>query len=49
MDNIPTCLRIVAKYYGKSIPLQNLSEKTQIGKEVVNLIGICETVVDIGF
>jgi len=32
MDCGPTCLRMVAKYYKKSIPLQFLRENTQIGK-----------------
>ena len=42
MDCGPTCLRMVAKHYGRNISLQTLREKTQIGKEGVNLLGISE-------
>lgn len=49
MDCGPTCLRMVAKYYGKNISLQTLREKTQIGKEGVNLLGISEAAEAIGF
>ena len=37
MDCGPTCLRMVAKHYKKNISLQYLRDKTQIGKEGVNL------------
>lgn len=36
----PTCLKIVAKYYGKTIPLQhirNLSETTRTGSSLLGL------------
>jgi ATP-binding cassette subfamily B protein len=33
---------MVATHYGRSISLQSLREKTQIGKEGVNLLGISE-------
>ena len=49
MDCGPTCLRMVAKHYGKNISLQILREKTQIGKEGVNLFGISEAAEAIGF
>lgn len=49
MDCGPTCLRMVAKYYKKDISLQYLREKTQIGKEGVNLLGISEAAEAIGF
>lgn len=42
MDCGPTCLRMVAKYYGKNISLNTLREATQIGKEGVNMLGMCE-------
>lgn len=42
VDCGPTCLRIVAKHYGRTISLQTLRERTQIGKEGVNLLGIGE-------
>ena len=49
MDCGPTCLRMVAKYYGKNITQQSLREKTQIGKGGVNLFGISEAAESIGF
>lgn len=49
MDCGPTCLRMVAKHYGKNISLQTLRDKTQIGKEGVNLLGISEAAEAIGF
>jgi ATP-binding cassette subfamily B protein len=45
----PTCLRMMVKHYGKNISLQTLREKTQIGKEGVNLWGISEAAEAIGF
>jgi len=49
MDCGPTCLRMVAMQYGRSIPLQEIREKAQIGKEGVNLLGISEAAESIGF
>jgi ATP-binding cassette subfamily B protein len=49
MDCGPTCLRMVAKFYKRSISLQYLRELTQIGKEGVNLLGIGEAAEAIGF
>lgn len=49
MDCGPTCLRMVAKHYGRSFSLQKLREKTQIGKEGVTLLGIGEAAESIGF
>ena len=49
MDCGPTCLRMVAKHYKRYITLQSLREKTQIGKEGVNLLGICDAAEAIGF
>jgi ATP-binding cassette subfamily B protein len=49
MDCGPTCLRMITKHYGKNISLQSLREKTQIGKEGVNLLGISEAAEVIGF
>src|SRR5688500_16941430 len=48
MDCGPTCLRMVAKHYGRTISLQGLREKTQIGKEGVNLLGIAEAAESVG-
>lgn len=49
MDCGPTCLRMVAKHYGRGVSLQTLREKTQIGKEGVNLLGISDAAESIGF
>ncbi len=49
MDCGPTCLRMITKHYGKNFSLQSLREKTQIGKEGVNMLGISEAAEIIGF
>lgn len=49
MDCGPTCLRMIAKFYGENHSLDSLREKTQIGKEGVNLLGISEAAEQIGF
>ena len=36
----PTCLRMVAKYYGRSITLDYLRNKSQYGKEGVSMRGL---------
>jgi ATP-binding cassette subfamily B protein len=49
MDCGPTCLRMIAKHYGRQYSLQTLREKSQIGKEGVSLLGISEAAEAIGF
>ncbi len=49
MDCGPTCLRMVAKWYGHSYSAQQLREWAQIGKDGVNLLGIAEAAERIGF
>lgn len=49
MDCGPTCLRMVAKYHGQSYSVQELRERTQIGKDGVNLLGISDAAESIGF
>jgi ATP-binding cassette subfamily B protein len=49
MDCGPTCLRIVAKHYGKNVSLQTLREKSYISREGVSLIGISDAAESIGF
>ena len=49
MDCGPTCIRIIAKYYGKNYPLQYLREKCCINREGVSLLGISEASEQIGF
>jgi len=45
----PTCLRIIARYYGKDYPLALLREFCNIGKEGVSLLGISNAAEKIGF
>lgn len=49
MDCGPTCLRMVAKYYGQSYGVQPLRAAAEIGKEGVNLLGIAQAAESIGF
>lgn len=49
MDCGPTCLRMVAKHYGKSVSLDYLRNKAQFGKEGVSLLGLAEAAESIGF
>lgn len=49
MDCGPTCLQMVARYYGKKYSLEFLRNKSQIGKEGVSLLGISEAAESIGF
>lgn len=49
MDCGPTCLRMVAKHYGRNFTAQSLREKAQIGKDGVSLMGIAEAAESIGF
>lgn len=43
MDCGPTCLRMIAKYYGRTYSLQSLREKAFITREGVSMLGISET------
>lgn len=45
----PTCLRMVAKHYGKTYSLQGLREKSYITRGGVSLLGISEAAESIGF
>lgn len=49
MDCGPTCLRMIAKYYGKNISLQKLRDISGINREGVSLLGISEAAEKIGF
>ena len=48
MDCGPSCLRIIAKHYGKNYSLQNLREKSRITREGVSLLGISDAAEEIG-
>lgn len=49
MDCGPTCLKIVAKFYGKNYSLQNLRDRCHITREGVSLLGISDAAESIGF
>lgn len=49
MDCGPTCLRMVAKFYGKSYSLQALRSRAFISKSGVSMLGISDAAESIGF
>lgn len=49
MDCGPSCLRMIAKYYGKTFSVQQLREKSHIIRTGVNLLGLSEAAESIGF
>ncbi len=49
MDCGPTCLRMIAAYYGKLLSLEKLREKSFITREGVSMLGISEAAEKIGF
>ncbi len=49
MDCGPTCLRMIAKHFGKNYSLQTLREKSGINKEGVSMAGIGMAAEQIGF
>lgn len=49
MDCGPTCLRMIAKYYGRSYTLQTLRAKSFITREGVSMLGISDAAESIGF
>ena len=48
MDCGPSCLRMVAKYYGRSFSIQQLREKSYILRNGVNMLGLSEAAESIG-
>lgn len=48
MDCGPSCLRMIAQYYGKSYTLETLRERCFITREGVSLLGISEAAESIG-
>lgn len=48
MDCGPTCLRMIAKHYGKTFSVQQLRERSFIQRTGVNLLGISEAADSIG-
>jgi ATP-binding cassette subfamily B protein len=49
MDCGPTCLRMVAKFYGKTYSLQYLRSLSYITREGVSMLGISDAAESIGF
>ncbi len=49
MDCGPTCLRMIAKYYGRSLSLQQLRNASGYSREGVSFLGIAEAAEGVGF
>ncbi len=49
MDCGPACLRMIARYFGKSYSLQYLRSRSYISREGVSMLGISEAAENIGF
>ena len=49
MDCGPTCLRMIAKHYGKNFSLQTLRARSFITREGVSMLGISDAAEFIGF
>lgn len=49
MDCGPTCLRMIAKFYGRKYSLQTLRDRSYITRQGVSLLGISEAAESIGF
>jgi len=49
MDCGPACLAMVCRHYGKHLPLSEVRERTQSGKQGVNILGISEAAETYGF
>ncbi|MCL3853737.1 peptidase domain-containing ABC transporter [Parabacteroides sp. GYB001] len=49
MDCGPTCLRMIAKYYGRTYSIQYLRERAYITHEGVSMLGISDAAEQIGF
>lgn len=49
MDCGPTCLKMVAKFYGKAYNIKYLRSKSFITRNGVSMLGISEAAESIGF
>lgn len=49
MDCGPSCLRMIAKYYGKHYTLQTLRQRCFLTREGVSMLGISDAAETIGF
>ncbi|PWK78809.1 ATP-binding cassette subfamily B protein [Mucilaginibacter oryzae] len=48
MDCGPTCLRMIAKYFGRNIKIQTLRQLCDINRESVSLLGISDAAEKLG-
>jgi ATP-binding cassette subfamily B protein len=48
MDCGPTCLRMIAKYYGKNFSLQTLRDKANLSRDGVSLLGLANAAEAVG-
>lgn len=48
MDCGPTCLRMVARYYGRDVPTELLRETSRIDRQGVSMVGLCDAAEAIG-
>jgi len=49
MDCGPTCLRMIARFYGKNFSIDDLRQKSYITREGVSLLGISDAAESVGF
>jgi len=49
MDCGPSCLRMIARHYGRSFSLQTLRDKSYLSREGVSLLGVSDAAESIGF
>lgn len=49
MDCGPTCIKIIAKFYGKDVDLRSIREQSYITRDGVSLLGISDAAKKIGF
>jgi ATP-binding cassette subfamily B protein len=49
MDCGPSCLRMIAKFYGKNFSLQTIRDRSSLTREGVSLLGLSDAAESIGF
>src|ERR1017187_7171526 len=49
MDCGATCLRIISRFYGRTIPITFLRKRSHTGREGASLLGISKAAEEIGF
>lgn len=49
MDCGPTCLKMIARHYGKTLSLNAIREKIKLSRYGVSLFGIKDVAIDLGF